>query len=292
MHENEHFIDESLVKQLLIAQFPQWADLPLSQVRSDGTVNAIYRLGHDLCVRLPRIPEVDHQIEIEHEWLPQLAPHLPFPIPSPVAKGKPTEQYPWHWSVNRWLVGETFTARPVSDLRQSAIDLAEFIKALHLIPANGGPLSHRSGPLITQDIEARAAIQSLGTEIDSARVTELWLDCLKEPAWDKAPVWIHGDLLPANLLTHHGHLSAVIDFDLFGVGDPACDLIPAWSLLDANSREVFRTRLEVDDATWKRGQGWALSIGLIILPYYKHTNRGLYTVGERMVREVLAGSRG
>jgi len=290
MHENEHDIDESLVKQLLSTQFPQWAKLPISQVKSDGTVHAIYRLGSDMCVRLPRIPEVDHQIENEQRWLPQLAPLLPLAIPVPLGKGNPHENYPWHWSVYRWLEGENTFIEPIEDLKQAAIDLAQFLNALHLISPIGGPLSQRSGPLATQDSETRDAIKSLHGVVDTDVITAIWEECLKAPVWDKPPVWIHGDLLPANLLSHHDRLSAIIDFGLFGIGDPACDLIPAWSTFTASTRDIFRSALAIDDATWMRGRGWALSIGLIILPYYKNTNLGLYAVGERMVREVLADS--
>ncbi len=291
MHENEHKIDESLVRQLLFEQFPEWSDLPILHVRSDGTINAIFRLGSDMCVRLPRIPEVDHQIEIEQQWLPQLAPHLPLDIPVPLGKGNPTEYYPWHWSVYRWLEGKNIFIEPISDLDQAAIDLAQFINALHQISPSVELTSQRCGPLITQDVETREAIQALQGDIDTVSVTKIWEQCLNTPLWNKPPVWIHGDLLPANLLAHHGRLSAVIDFGLFGIGDPACDLIPAWCLFDTGAREVFRSTLKVDDATWNRGRGWALSIGLIILPYYKHTNLGLYAVGKRMLDEVLAESR-
>jgi aminoglycoside phosphotransferase (APT) family kinase protein len=288
MHENEHKIDESLVRRLLLEQFPEWAELPLSHVKTDGTVNAIFRLGSDMCVRLPRIPDVDHQIEVEQQWLPKLAPHLPLEIPIPLEKGNPTEHYPWHWSVYRWLEGKNAYIAPIDDLDQAAIVLAQFINALHQISPPVGLTSQRCGPLATQDAETREAIHSLREDIDTVKMTKIWEECLNTPLWDKPPVWIHGDLLPANLLAHHGRLRAVIDFGLFGVGDPACDLIPAWGLFDKGSREVFQSTLGIDDATWKRGRGWALSIGLIILPYYKQTNLGLYAVGKRMVHEVLA----
>lgn len=288
MHDNEHDISLPLVRELLSAQFPQWATLPLTKVASDGTVNAIYRLGSDMCVRLPRIPEVDEQIANEQQWLPQLAPLLPLAIPTPLGKGIPQANYPWHWSVYRWLDGNNTFMTPIHNLQQAAIDLAQFLKALHLIPTTGAPFSTRSGPLSSQNNDVIAAIKSLYGMIDTKRITYIWEECLRVPLWHKPPVWMHGDLLPANLLTHQDRLTAVIDFGLFGIGDPACDLIPAWSTFTAETRDIFRSTLAIDDATWIRGRGWALSIGLIILPYYKQTNPGLYAVGERMITEVLA----
>lgn len=287
MHAHEIDIDEKLVRGLLHSQFPQWAEFSLKRIQSDGTEHAIYRLGVDMCVRLPLIPEVDPKIEKEQQWLPYLAPHVPLAIPVPLGKGIPGEDYPLHWSVYSWLEGENATLEPITDLKQAAIDLARFLKSLQKIPVVGGPLSARSGPLITQDSDVRSAIEALGNMVDTKRVTKLWDESLDAPLWDKEPVWIHGDLLPANLLIHQGHLNAIIDFGILGVGDPACDLIPAWSLFTNETRDVFRTALGVDDATWLRGRGWALSIGLIILPYYQYTNQGLFTIGKRMINEIL-----
>lgn len=290
MHENELAIDEPLVRQLLNAQFPQWAHLPLKRVKSAGTDNAIYRLGTDMCVRLPRIAGLDVHIETEHRWLPQLAPLLPLAIPIPLAKGTPTENYPWHWSIYRWLEGENAFIAHIVDLQQAAIDLAQFLLTLQQIDSAGGPPSRRGVPLSTQDNQTRRAIESLHGIIDTEVITEIWEECLKAPVWDKPPVWTHGDLLPTNLLVQHGRLRGVIDFDFLGIGDPACDLIVAWSVFSRGSREIFRATLKIDDAMWLRGRGWALSIALIILPYYQSSNPGLVAVAKRMINEILADS--
>jgi len=293
MHVDEVDVDVSLVARLLAAQFPQWADLPIEPVHSAGTDNAIYRLGSDMAVRLPRIAGATGQVDKERQWLPRLAPHLPLTIPVPLAKGTPGQGYPWHWSVNRWLAGENATIERLADPGQAARDLAQFVAALQRIDPTGGPPpgahnSFRGVPLATRDAHTRAAIASLDGMLDTDAATAAWDAALQAPAWRGPPVWIHGDLQALNLLVERGRLSAVIDFGCLGVGDPACDLIVAWNLLSAQTRDVFRAALLVDDATWARGRGWALSVGLIALPYYQSTNPVLAGIGKRAIGEVLA----
>jgi aminoglycoside phosphotransferase (APT) family kinase protein len=289
MHADEVDIDAPLVGRLLAAQFPHWADLPVSPVASAGTDNAIYRLGDDMIVRLPRIPGAAGQVAKEQRWLPRLAPHLPLAIPVPLGKGAPAEGYPWHWSIYRWLEGENATP----DSRQAATTLAHFVGALQRIDPAGGPPpgSHnffRGVPLADRDASTRDAIAALAGTVDTEAVTAAWEAALRAPAWDAPPVWIHADLVPGNLLAVDGQLSAVIDFGGLGVGDPACDVIAAWSLFSAEARNAFRAALPVDDATWDRGRGWALSIGLIALPYYRSSNPVFAAVARRMIDEVLA----
>ncbi len=291
MHVDEVDTDASLVCRLLAAQFPQWADLSIEPVRSAGTDNAIYRLGDDMAVRLPRIHWAAGQVDKEHRWLPRLAPHLPLAIPVPLAMGKPSEGYPWHWSICRWLEGENATIERISDPRQAATDLAQFISALQRIDTTGGPLpgpQERGVPLAMRDACTRDAIARLHSMLDTGAATAAWDAALQAPRWHGAPVWTHGDLQSGNLLSVKGRLSAVIDFGCLGVGDPACDLIVAWNLFSAESRDVFRAALPVDDATWARGRGWALSVGLIALPYYKDTNPVLAGINRYAIDAVLA----
>jgi aminoglycoside phosphotransferase (APT) family kinase protein len=293
MHSDEVDTDVSLVGRLLAGQFPQWADLPIEPVRSAGTDNALYRLGEDMVVRLPRIHWATGQVEKEQCWLPRLAPHLPLAIPVPLAMGVPVADYPWHWSVYRWLAGETATVEPVADLRQAATDLALFIAALQRIDPTGGPPpgphnSSRGEPLALRDAQTRTAIASLHGMLDTGAVTAAWEAALAAPAWQGPPVWIHGDLQAGNLLARQGRLSAVIDFGCLGVGDPACDLQVAWNFLSAETRDIFRAALSVDAATWARGRGWALSVGLIALPYYRDTNPILAGISRRAIDEILA----
>jgi len=292
MHADEVDIDSALVGRLLATQFPHWANLPVEPVQSAGTNNAIYRLGDGLAVRLPRIIGAIGQLDKEHLWLPRLAPRLPLAIPVPLAMGRSGEGYPWPWSVSRWLIGESAEQQPLTDQSQAARDLAQFIAALQRIdpagwPPISPPTSSRGVPLATRDAPTRAAIAQLSGMIDIVAATAAWEAVLQVPGWSGTPRWTHGDLLPGNLLVQQGRISAVIDFGVLGVGDPACDLIVAWSLLSAQARPVFRAALPVDDATWARGRGWALSIGLIALPYYQRTNPVFAATARQMIDEVL-----
>lgn len=298
MHAHEVDTDAPLVLRLLASQFPHWASLSVIPVPSAGTDNALYRLGDYMVVRLPRIPAATRQVDKEQQWLPKLAPLLPLPIPVPLAMGAPGGGYPWHWSVYQWLEGENAFVEPITDLKQAATDLAQFIVALQRIDPTGGPPpgphnSNRGEPLANRDSNTRAAITSLHAMgiFDTDMVvaaTEAWEAALRAPIWQGSPLWIHGDLQSGNLLVQQGRLNAVIDFGCLGVGDPACDLIPAWTLFSGESREAFRATLQADDATWARSRGWALSFGLIALPYYHITNPVLANIGRHAIAEVLS----
>lgn len=291
MHPNEVPTDAALVRRLITTQFPQWAALAIAPVVSAGTDNALYRLGDALVVRLPRVHWAVGQVQKEQKWLPKLAPHLPLAIPSPLALGVPGEGYPWHWSVYRWLPGDNATLEQLANLSEAATTLAGFITALQSLDATDGPApgEHNSGrgvPLAARDSAVRHAIDKLHGRIDTDAATKAWETALQTPAWDKAPVWLHGDLHSGNLLAPHGQLSAVIDFGCLGVGDPACELLVAWNLLDAKTRSVFREALSVDDHTWERGRGWALSVALIALPYYWDTNPTIVQAAQRTLAEL------
>jgi aminoglycoside phosphotransferase (APT) family kinase protein len=288
MHVDEVETDPSLVRRLLAAQFPQWAALPVERVYSDGTDNAIYRLGADMAVRLPLIYWATEQVHKEHKWLPRLAPFLPLAIPTPLVKGQPDAGYPWHWSVYRWLEGENALIERMADPRQAAIALAHFIAALQQLDTTDAPQdSDRGEPLANRDTRTRQAIASLCGTIDTVAMTAVWETAVEAPVWDGPPVWIHGDLKPGNLLALQGRLSAAIDFGGLGVGDPACDVMAAWLFLSAETRPVFRAALQIDDATWARGRGWALSMGVIALPYYQNTNPGFAQIAHRAIQEAL-----
>lgn len=288
MHADEVDTNIHLVCRLVAAQFPHWAGLPIRPVPSTGTDNALYRLGDDKVVRLPRIDWAIEDVEKEQRWLPKLAPFLPLAIPVPLAKGQPGEGYPWNWSIYRWLEGSEATIEGMADPHQAAIDLAHFVIALHHIDVTGAPPAGRGVPLVQRDAPTRAAIESLRGLIDTDAATELWDAAIAAPVWHGPPVWVHGDLRPGNLLAVDGRLSAVIDFGGLGVGDPACDVMAAWMFLSAETRNVFRAALQVDPATWARGRGWALSVGLIALPYYQTTNPVLAGIARRAIHEALA----
>ncbi len=285
-------INVSLVEQLVAAQFPQWADLPIKPVAFGGVDNRTFHLGEDMSVRLPSAERYSAQVEKEHRWLPKLAPLLPLPIPVPLAMGVPGDGYPWHWSIYRWLEGENAAIERIADLRQFAIALAQFLAALQQIDPAGGPPPgphnfFRGGSLTIYDADTRQSVANLDSEIDTDAVTAVWEAALKA-TWHGSPVWFHGDVSAANLLVKRGQLSVVIDFGCSGVGDPACDLTIAWTLLEGESREAFRTAVPVDDATWARARGWALWKALITLVEHIDTNPLEAGKARRVIDEVLA----
>ncbi|GAA1078148.1 aminoglycoside phosphotransferase family protein [Kitasatospora arboriphila] len=292
MHPGMHPVDGDLVRRLVAGQFPRWAGAAVERVPSDGTVNAMYRLGEDMVVRLPLVAGGAGDVALERTWLPRLAPHLPTPVPEVLGAGRPAEGYPWPWSVYRWLAGENPEPGALSEPVLLAEDLAGFVTAMRSITLPAAPQAHRGGPVASLDAATRAAIEELrgipeeGVDCDAA--TSVWEEALRAPVRDGPPVWLHADLMPGNLLVAGGRLTAVIDFGCAGAGDPACDLFPAWNLLPADAREVFRAALDVDDATWTRGRGRTLSQALIALPYYRRTNRAMADNARHVIRTVLA----
>jgi aminoglycoside phosphotransferase (APT) family kinase protein len=285
-------IDVALVARLVASQFPQWADLPITPAKPNGWDNRTFRLGVDMSVRLPSAEAYSAQVEKEHRWLPVLAPRLPLPIPVPLAMGVPDEGYPWKWSVYHWLEGAVASTERIDDLNEFATTLARFLASLKQIdPADGPPPGwhnfFRGGPLETYDAETRNAIAALGDRIATETATAAW-ETAVAATWQGSPVWFHGDVSAANLLVRDGRLGAVIDFGCSGVGDPACDVTIAWTLLSGESREAFRRALAVDAATWARGRGWALWKGLITLAGHIDTNPVEAARARRVVDDVLA----
>jgi aminoglycoside phosphotransferase (APT) family kinase protein len=285
-------INADLVRRLVAAQFPQWADLPIRPVQFGGWDNRTFHLGEEMSVRLPSAAGYAAQVEKEHRWLPRLAPHLPLPVPVPLAMGAPSDEYPWHWSVYRWLDGEAATIENIADLRQFAISLAQFLTALYRIDPTGGPPAgphsfYRGGPLKVYDAETWQAIAALRGQIDTEAAAAVWEAAL-DTTWHGPPVWVHGDYAAGNLLVNGGRLSAVIDFGCSAVGDPACDMVIAWTLLSGESRETFRAGVPVDGAAWARGRGWALWKALITLAEYLDTDPAKAAEARRVIDEVLA----
>ncbi|MDI5936656.1 MULTISPECIES: aminoglycoside phosphotransferase family protein [unclassified Micromonospora] len=297
MHTDEVVTDVALVGRLIAEQFPRWAALPVRPITSAGTDNAIYRLGDDLSVRLPRIEGAAGQIDLEHDHLPRLARHLPLEISAPLERGRPAAGYPFPWGVYRWLPGQDAHSTAPADPTAAARDLGAFVRALHASDPEGGPRSYRGEPLDSRDARTRENIGILrdlddhtsatrGLDLDA--LLRVWRVAREAPAPEQ--VWIHGDLLPTNLLVDHGRVSAVIDFGCAGLGDPAWDALPAWALLTGPVRAVFRQAAGFDDGAWERGRGLAVSWALIALPYYRHTNRLLAGLARRTLDEVLGES--
>jgi aminoglycoside phosphotransferase (APT) family kinase protein len=255
-------------------------------VASAGTVHVLYRLGTDMLVRLPR-----------RRWgtegpdghlLDQLAQRVPVPIPSTIAVGQPSAEYPYEWSVVRWLDGETPVEGDLANPGLLAADLAEFLKALWSIDLAGGPPAYRGGPLATRNEFTLDAIDRVHGLVDTESARFIWDHAVRLPSWHGPDTWIHADLMPGNVLIGNDRLAGVIDFECSGIGDPAQDLIVAWMLLPAQVRPDFRRAVDADDATWFRGRARALSMALGHLDYYKDSNQVMAANARYTIREVLA----
>jgi aminoglycoside phosphotransferase (APT) family kinase protein len=285
MHVDEIETSPDLVHRLVGDQFPRWAALPVALVDSYGTDHGIYRLGDSLSVRLPRVESATGQAEREGRWLPRLAPHLSLAVPVQLVRGRPACGYPFEWSVYEWLPGANVDGS-FADLDNAAADLARFVRSLRAVDTVDAPARERGsrgGPLRDLDDRVRAAVGALGNRIDARAARRVWDEAIEAPGWSEDS-WVHGDLLPGNLIVSGGRLSAVIDWGCLAAGDPATDLLPAWNLFSGRDRASFRAALGADGAAWARGRGWALSQAVQALPYYWTTNPG-------MVRQALIACR-
>ena len=251
MHEGELHIDVALVRRLVAEQFPERAGAVIREVESTGTVNAIYRVGVDACARLPRLAVWQAGLQREARWLPWLGERLSLPVPQPIGSGRPSDRYPLAWALYRWIDGEPYADGVVDDEPRAARDLARFVRSLRQLDPSGAPPAGRR-PLRQLDDETRAAIDAGRELIDADAALAVWDDAVQSPAWDGAAVWIHADLLRPNILMSSGRISAILDFGSAGVGDPAADVIAAWSVFGPLGREHYRSALNVVDATWRR----------------------------------------
>ncbi|HSU80259.1 MAG TPA: aminoglycoside phosphotransferase family protein [Candidatus Angelobacter sp.] len=284
-------INVDLVAKLIIDQFPEWSDLEISPVKVSGNDNRTFHLGDHMSVRLPSEAAYVAQVEKEQKWLPLLAPHLTLPIPQPLKKGLPSDDYPWPWSINKWLEGETVSHTNVHNLNQFARDLGAFLRELQAIDSSNGPLAgahnfYRGGSLTVYDNESREAINKNKDTFNKSLLKEIWELALSSK-WESTPVWVHGDIAPGNLLVNDSKLCAVIDFGILGVGDPACDAVMAWTFFDEESRKVFKNVLNMDEETWCRARGWALWKALITYDEFKMSNTALATESFQIINSIV-----
>lgn len=297
MHDDEVPVDDALVRRLLTDQQPALADRPLERVTAMGTDHVIYRLGDDLAVRLPRIWWAQHQATIQQRWLPALAAGLTIEVPVPTFLGEPAAGYPYPWCVVPWLVGERPNLDDVDMRTTLAADLAGVVRDLQAIPVpDGAPRprpGRRAGPLAGADERTRERAEELRGETDVDALLAVWQAGIEARPWDRPPVWVHGDLSDGNVLVRDAHLTGVIDWGGLVAGDPAPELMVAWSLFDAGSRVAFRDALGwVDEDTWLRGRAWATSAAIQALPYYRDTNPDIVARSWRTVEAVLAEASG
>lgn len=275
-------IDDDLVDRLIRAQHPDLAG-PLTLV-ANGWDNVIYRLGADLCVRLPRRRLAVDLIVNEQRWLPILAEYVKVALPVPVRAGVPGEGYPWPWTITPWFDGHTAATVPVRDRSGIAVPLADFMMDLHRpAPPDAPHNPFRGVPLATRDEVVRQRLQSIPR---SAELLPLWEKLVTLPPWQGPPLWLHGDPHPGNLLLNGEGLAAVLDFGDLTSGDPATDLAAAWLVFDQNAREVFRSRVDADEMTWERARGWALVLGTA-LAAHSADEPSMAAVGHHALAQVL-----
>jgi aminoglycoside phosphotransferase (APT) family kinase protein len=268
-------IDEALVRTLLREQHPDLAGLELREVVG-GWDNRMWRLGEDLAVRLPRTPRAPRLLRTEQQWLPVLAPSLPLPVPSPVRVGEPSGRFPRAWTVARWVHGEPADRTPISR-PEAAGTLAGFLTALHRKAPGDAPANPDRGvPLKTLEDHFDQCLTVVARSEIAAEVGDVWAQAVAAPAWAEAPVWLHGDLHPANVVVSDGTLSGVIDFGEMCAGDPATDLAAAWLLLPASTASpFFDAYAGANNATIRRAQGWAVLRALHLIAVGQNWERGL-----------------
>ncbi|MCF6137713.1 aminoglycoside phosphotransferase family protein [Pseudalkalibacillus berkeleyi] len=270
-------INVDLVRRLINEQFPKWSELDITPVRNGGNDNRTFHLGDYMSVRLPSSKNYVPQVEKEQKWLPILARELSLPISTPIAKGDPNQEYPFPWSIFKWLEGETLTPKNIRDFNQFARDLGAFLNEFQSVNANGGPLAgkhnfYRGGDLAIYDQETRDALDANTDTLNTSLLDEIWNLALSSKFFGH-PVWVHGDMATGNILTRNGKLSAVIDFGILGVGDPSCDYVMAWTFFDDESRKEFKRTLNTDEETWNRARGWALWKALITYNWNRRSNK-------------------
>jgi len=259
-------IDTDLVRALVVDQHPDLAELALTRV-AEGWDNSLWRLGDSLLVRLPRRAVAAPLTINEQRWLPGLSARLPLPVPAPVRIGRPSAEYPWGWSIVPWLDGVPGDRAELSDPVDAAARLGRFLRALHHnAPAEAPHNPYRSVALAARSATVDERLEHLAGEVDAEAALRVWHQALAAPPWTRPPVWVHGDLHPANTLVAHGTLAAVVDFGDLCAGDPATDLAGAWMLLPASALGAFRAAYGGTDVDLeRRSLGWALLFALMLL---------------------------
>ncbi len=294
--ENKLEITTQLATALIAEQFPQFSHLSISPVPHGGNDNRTFHLGSDMLIRLPSAEGYVRQVEKEQKWLPKIAPLLPLPIPVPIAMGMPSPSYPWNWSIYKWLEGESANSLALSDthLETIAAQLAHFLNAFHQFDAAGAPAPGlhnwwRAAHTSVYDEQTRELIEKLKSFIDVDKASKLWQRALNSK-WEKEPVWVHGDVASGNLLVKDNRLAAVIDFGCMGIGDPACDLTIAWTFFRGKSREIFKSKMPLDEETWTRARGWAMWKALYEISVLKNKSGAALAKQMQIIDAVMSES--
>lgn len=283
-------IDAKLVRILLQEQCQDWSEDKVMAIASTGTDNALFRLGSNRLIRLPAVEWAYEQPIKEHALMPMLD-ELPLQIPTPLFLGKPGATFPAHWTVVTWIDGSAANPEDVGDWPSMTMQLADFLHALWQNPVPDKPpmsadVKRRGGDLRCRDRAVGKSLQILGTEIDARLIAAYWRDALNASPRIVAEKWVHGDLHGGNLITLDNKLVGVIDWGMMGVGDPAVDLMVAWTWMPENARTLLKERLGCDDAMWARAKGWALSVAVIALAHYRGKHEGTERIAYRTINAI------
>lgn len=294
MHPNQLTVSVEMVHELVDEQFPKWVGLPIEEVASQGTVNALFRIGDRLAARFPLqagdVESTRRWLESEAEAARELLDRTPFPTPEPVALGEPGAGYPLPWSVQTWLPGTVATDADPGASVAFAHDLAEFIDGVRAIDTRGRTFSRsgRGGDLHSHDAWMETCFQHSGQLLDVPRLRRMWGALRELPRSASGDVMTHGDLIPGNVLVSGGRLAGVIDVGGLGPADPALDLVCAWHLLEAGPRQVLRDDLECNDIEWARGKAWAFEQAMGVFWYYVESNPTMSLMGRRTLARIMA----
>jgi aminoglycoside phosphotransferase (APT) family kinase protein len=285
-------LDEALVRGLLEQQHPDLSELPL-ELRDAGWDNVMWRVGPELAVRMPRRAIAAPLIEQEQHWLPQLAPRLPLAVPVPLRIGRPGLGYPWHWSVVPWIDGEPADRTPATEVEATGAALGSFLRALHQTAPPDAPYNpYRSPPVASRAETFEERLGKLARHVDGPGLKRVWGGAAAAPRHSGPPLWVHGDLHPANTLVRGGKLVAVIDFGDLCAGDPAVDIGAAWmSLPDSAADSFWASYGRTDPDLVHRARGWSVLFGLMLLEIGLEGRPTYATVGRAILARMADETR-
>ncbi len=295
MHPEQLSVTLEAVRELIADQFPDWGGLPVRQVASPGTVNALFRIGDRLAARFPLRPAdvgaTRRWLESEAAAARELLGRTPFATPEPVAIGEPGAGFPLPWSVQTWLPGSTAAEVDPGSSVTFAQDLATFISGVRSIDTRGRRFAGlgRGGDLPSHDAWMETCFHHSEKLLDVPRLRRTWAALRKLPRTG-ADVMTHGDLTAGNVLVSGGRLAGVIDVGGLGPADPALDLVGGWHLLDDEPRDVLREQLRCDDLEWERGKAWAFEQAMGATWYYVDSNPAMSHMGRRTLARILAAT--
>lgn len=294
MHANQLTVSAETVRELVEEQFPEWRALPIRGIRSQGTVNAIFRVGDQLAARFPLQPQ---DVEATRQWLAaeanaarELLGRTRFTTPEPVALGEPGAGYPLPWSIQTWLPGAVATDEDPGDSVAFAHDLAEFILNVRAIDPRGRVFNGngRGGDLRSHDGWMETCFEQSEGLVDVPRLRKMWDALRKLPRGGAGDAMTHGDLIPGNVLVANGRLAGILDVGGLGPADTALDLVGAWHLLEAVPRQALRDDLACDDLEWARGTAWAFQQAMGAVWYYVDSNPAMSLMGRRTLERITA----